>query len=215
MPEGVARWCFGLRFAQMRSYTGPSRVFVVKASSAFVKPDLNIKALASYGRLDVVARAAIAALSTRRGPRPDTVFYAVLEGSTKPVTVEFRGWEVPGRALASEAQVGEVLRALARGMSVPGASIVECDFKRLVLRLLSSLGPTRIFYMHEHGVDISQVELGEPAAFILGDHKGVERSVEQWLKDLGVRWLSLGPTPYFTEHCITYVHAVLDRAPVV
>jgi len=193
----------------------PSRIFVVKASTAVAKPDLNARALASYGRLDVVARAAIAAISTKRGPRRDTAFYAVLEGSAKPLTVEFRGWEMPERAFASEAEVGEALRALLRGLRVPGVRIVERDFKQLVMHLVSSLGLSRVFYMHEHGVDVLRVALSEPAAFILGDHRGVEREVEQWLRGVGIRWLSLGPTPYFTEHCITYIHAFLDGIPVV
>jgi len=193
----------------------PLRIFVVKASTAVVKPEMNVRALASYGRLDVVARAAIAALSTKRGPRRNTALYAVLEGSTKPLTVEFRGWEMPERALSSEAGVGETLRAVLRGLTVPGVKIAERDFKRLIVELVHSLGLSRVFYLHEKGVDISRAALSEPAAFILGDHKGVERDAEQWLTEIGICWLSLGPTPYFTEHCITYIHARLDGIPVV
>lgn len=187
-----------------------SRIFVVKASSAFVHPNLNIEALASYGRLDVVARAAIAAVSTRRGPRRNVLLYAVLEGGPQPLTFELRGWEMPPQPILSESHVGAMLKALLRGCAVPGARIHETCFREVVTQLISSLGPSNTYYMHEQGTDVSRVALKEPAAFILGDHKGVERATEQWLKSIGTRWLSLGSTPYFTEHCITYVHALLD-----
>lgn len=190
------------------------RIFVVKASSAFVSTDLNAQALASYGRLDVIARAAIAALSTRQGPRRDALFYAVLEGGARPVAIELRGWEMP-RAFLSEAEIGELLRALASGRRVPGANIFEADFRELVSGLTRSPAPINVFYMHEEGTDISHIELKPPVAFILGDHRGVDPETERWLKSLGIRWLSLGPTPYFTEHCIAFVNAVLDGAIAV
>lgn len=198
----------------MKSVAGslqrPLRIFVVKASSAFTNLNLNIEALASYGRLDVVARAVIAAFSMRQGLRRDTLFYAALEGASKPIVLELRGWEMLPRPILSETEVGAILRSLMQGREVPGARMYEACFREVVVSLVSLLGASSVFYLHEQGVDISSVMLKEPVAFILGDHKGIEHATEQWLRSIGIRWISLGRIPYFTEHCVTFVHAVLD-----
>lgn len=198
----------------MRALAGLSqrtrRIFVVKASLAHTSPKINVSTLSSHGRLDVVARATIAALSTRRGSRDDTLFYAVLEGlPNPPVTIELKGWELP-KALVSEAEVGTIIRDLLRGTGVEGAAAYGLGFRELVSAICTELGRDSVFYMHERGVDVGSARVEERAAFILGDHLGVDAESERWLEEQGIAWLSLGPTPYFTEHCITFIHSLLD-----
>ncbi len=190
--------------------TGCARAFVVKASQAYVSCTMEPRALAPYGRLDVVARAAIAALSTRRGLRRDTRFYAVLEGCRPgPLTLELDGGSMD-RVLLSEGDFGELVRDLACGVAIRGAALYEGGFRELVNRLVREWGRERVFYMHERGVDVSEVEIRPPAAFILGDHMGLEPAAEGWLRSLGTAWVSVGATAYFTEHVITFIHALLD-----
>lgn len=191
------------------------RIFVVKASMAVTSPDFNPAGLASAGRMDVVARAAIAALSLKSGVREDVLFYAVLEGPPRPpVTIELRGWELR-RLPLSEAEVGLLIQKLLRGEAVEGVVARKTGFREVVLGLLKCLGVSRVIYLHEHGVDIESLELGGRLAMILGDHRGVDSATESWLRSLGIRWVSLGPTPYFTEHCITYVNHLLDESKAV
>ncbi len=186
------------------------RIFLVKASTAITSPDFSITGLASAGRMDVVARAMIAALSLRSGVRKDVLFCAVLEGPPKPpVTIELRGWELERMPL-SEAEVGLLIQKLLRGETVGGAAVRRIGFKEVVLGLLEHLGVSCVVYLHERGIDVASLELGERLAMILGDHKGVDPTTEGWLKSLGVKWVSLGPTPYFTEHCITYMNYLID-----
>lgn len=187
------------------------RIFILKASSAVTSPDFGPAGLASAGRMDVVARAAIAALSLRSGVRRDAVVYAVLEGPPKPpVTIEFRGWELKCLPL-SEAELGLLIRKLLRGEAVRGAVAWRSSFREVVLQLLERMGVDHVIYLHEHGVDVSTIELGGKLAMILGDHRGIDPATEDWLRSLGVRWVSLGPTPYFTEHCIALMNYLLDE----
>lgn len=186
------------------------RIFVVKASQSYIDCSMKPTALASYGRLDVVARAAIAALSTRKGPRRDTVFWALLEGcKPKTLALKLNG----GKLMAmpnSEAEFGELLRLLSCGISIEGAALLEMRFVDLVTELVKTFGKDNVYYMHEEGVDISAIKIGPNAAFILGDHVGVDAQTEEWLRFLEVSWVSLGLRPYFTEHVITFIHALMD-----
>ncbi|MEM4501244.1 MAG: hypothetical protein QW512_03845 [Thermofilaceae archaeon] len=185
------------------------RVFIVKANQAYVDSSMNINALSSYGRLDVVARSAIAALIDRAGVRKDTVFYAVLEGRSKPFVLELDG-ENLGTRFESEAEFGILVRQVVCGTPTRGVVVYNFTFEDLVLSLLKAYGKENVYYLHELGLDVSMLRLKEGSAFILGDHKGIDAQTERWLKSQGITWLSLGSTPYFTESCITFIHAVLD-----
>lgn len=191
------------------------RIFVVKASQAYVDRSMNSRALASYGRLDVIARSAIAALIARKGVRCDAAFYAVLEGQKpKPLVIGLDG-ERLSTVFTSEVEFGQLVRRALRGELKGEIELYETRFTDLVSTLLKRLGRKRAYYLHELGVDILQLKLEPHAMFILGDHTGMDTQTEEWLRRLGVTWVSLGPTPYFTEHCITFVHAVLDGHPIL
>lgn len=187
------------------------RVFIVKASLAHTGGKINAGALASYGRLDVVARAMLAALSLRTGNRSDTVFYAVLEGPPRPpVTVEVRGWELK-HSIKSEGDVGDLLLRLFSGHYLEGVYTWEIGFKELVSELVREFGSKKVVYLHEAGEDISGLSLEDRIALLLGDHRGIDRETEAWIKSLGLRWFSLSPQPYFTEHCISFINYLLDE----
>jgi len=189
------------------------RVFIVKASRAYIDCSLRGRALASYGRLDVVARAAIAALITRRGVRRDVIFCAVLEGQKPaPLLLEIDGEKLHSR-FESEADFGELLRRVYCGERESGVDLYESSFAELVRTVVNVLGKEAVYYLHEDGVDITGLRVAPHSAFILGDHLGVDPETERWLRrELGLRWVSIGPLPYFTEHCITFVQALLDGA---
>ncbi|MCS7105201.1 MAG: hypothetical protein NZ954_06530 [Thermofilaceae archaeon] len=185
------------------------RIFIVKASLAQIDANVNVKALATYGRLDIIARASISAISTRHGPRYDSLFYAVFEGQpSHPIVMELKGWELK-RPLLSEVDVGTMIKDALRGHTVD-ACFYEISFQELVGKAVAELGVHNVFYLHESGKDIRNFAFDQRSCFILGDHTGVDNKTERWLKELGVSWLSLGSTSYFTEHCITYLNGVLD-----
>ncbi|MEM1508994.1 MAG: hypothetical protein QXY49_06115 [Thermofilaceae archaeon] len=187
------------------------RVFAVKASLACSGGKINAKALASHGRLDVVARAILAALSLRAGTRLDTVFYATLEGLPHPpITIEVRGWELK-HPIGSEEDIGNLLSRLFLGHHIEGVDAWEMSFKELVSELVNSFGSKQVIYLHEAGEDISNLSLEGKIAVLLGDHKGIDRKTETWIKFLGIRWFSLSPQPYFTEHCISFINYLLDE----
>lgn len=187
------------------------RVFAVKASHAHTGGKINARALASHGRLDVVARAILAALSLRTGTRLDTVFYAVLGGPPRPpITIEVRGWELK-HPIGSEEDIGNLLLKLFSGNHIEGIDAWEMSFEELVSELVHEFGSKRVIYLHETGEDITNLSLGDKIAVLLGDHKGIDKKTEAWINFLGIRWFSLSPQPYFTEHCISFINYLLDE----
>ncbi|RLE67864.1 MAG: tRNA (pseudouridine(54)-N(1))-methyltransferase TrmY [Thermoprotei archaeon] len=190
------------------------RAFLVKASSAVTAPHFRPEGLASYGRMDVVARSAIAALRVREGVRRNVVFYAVLEGPPKPpILLEFRGAELDSIPL-SEVEVGWLIKKALEGVSIRGVYVRRMGFRDVVLELLEILGRENVVYLHEDGLDLAHVRLSRDVAMILGDHRGLDYESERWLESLGLRWVSLGPIPYFTDQCIIFANYVLDRVEI-
>ncbi len=173
--------------------------FVVKAQSAWTGP-VRARGLASAGRIDVVARSLMAALS--QPLRKSTLFASVLEGPpSPPLTLIADGAEAsPPR---SEREFAELYNTLLASRKVAGYAVTKLGFEKLV-RELEEAGYA-VYYLHERGDDIRRVNIQFPAAFILGDHIGLDRAAERFLEAHGVPRVSLGPIPYFTSHCIILV----------
>lgn len=188
------------------------RSYLVKASQALTSPDLSVESLASCGRLDVVARSMIAALTTRRGVREDTVFYAILEGPPNPpVLLKVDGASLEENLL-SEADAGRLIAAALSGEDVPGVAVSRTGFTTVIRRLVAEHGVDRVAYLHEGGVDCSRIDLRTIELFVAGDHLGLDSASERHLDKLGVRRVSVGPRVYFTEHCIAFINFLLDSA---
>ncbi len=189
------------------------RVFLVKASRAVTAPTFTLRSLASAsGRMDVIARSVVAAFSALR---PEMVtFEAVLEGPPNPpLTIRFEGASIP-RFPRSEGEAGAMILDALSGRPPPGVTVVRRGFRRVVLDHASE--GHYLIYMHEAGEDIrpllpALVRRGS-VVFILGDHLGLDPDSESFLDGLGIPRVSLGPTPYFTSHCIAIVNEELDRA---
>lgn len=173
--------------------------FVVKANNAWTRP-VGARRLASAGRLDVVARALIAASSSPVSRY--TLFIAVLCGPPSPPVALVADCSKLA-PLTSETEFAEALSRAYSGTPPPGLRLARAGFGD-VLRSLANAG-YRLYYLHEEGSDIRSLELGTPATFVLGDHIGLRREDEELLDSLGVPRVSLGPLPYFTSHCITLV----------
>ncbi len=189
------------------------RVFLVKASKACTSSNFNIKSFAgSSGRLDVVARSILAALRLARGVRRNVIFLGVLEGPPNPPKL----LKVIGKELRklpeSEVEIARIFLRLFKGENVEGFYLENKGFRDVVLEFVQS-PCTVVYYLERDGVDIREVIFpkDKDLVFILGDHIGLDRDSELFLRKLGVRVISLGPKVYFTSHCITMVNEELDR----
>jgi tRNA pseudouridine-54 N-methylase len=66
-----------------------------------------------------------------------------------------------------------------------------------------------IFILEERGKDISKIEFGESALFILGDHIGLPKKDEKFLLKFGDK-ISLGKQRYLAASCIDIINYNLD-----
>lgn len=188
------------------------RTFLIKSSTARTEADFSLRDVAgSGGRLDVVCRSLIAALTRGDEVRRDAEVYAVLEGPpSPPKTVHVRGsmlTDVP----RSEVEVAELLFKLLSGEGVPGCSVVRKGLERLVKDL--ARGGARLYYLHEKGEPVDELPLptSGQVCFILGDQAGLSPNNEKFLEELKVERVSLGPKVYLSSHCITVINYELDR----
>jgi tRNA (pseudouridine54-N1)-methyltransferase len=194
------------------------RVFILKASIAHTDNKFNIKDLpGTSGRLDLVCRCILSALLLSNTHRVDTVFYAVLEGPPRPpLIIELDGEKIE-ELPRDELQVGLLLKEMLdpKRESFPsGFRLISKGFRELVEEQANK---SKIYYLHQSGSDInktlSEFQNAEKSqlAFILGDHIGFSQSDIEYLKEKGIKPLSLGLKEYLGSHCIFLVHEKLDR----
>lgn len=185
------------------------RVFVLHSNTAVTAPVFSPRTLATAGqRMDVVARAAMYALWDTGAPRSDTLFIAVLNGPpNNPLALYFSPFPIS----PSEERIGaEILKALS------GAHehiIMEQASTEAVVTKVKKSG-FRVVLLIENGREINSVNFSasEKYAFVVGDQIGFPASLLRKLRDLADFEVSLGPRSYLAEHCIAFIHEVLDAA---
>ncbi|MEM1659356.1 MAG: tRNA (pseudouridine(54)-N(1))-methyltransferase TrmY [Candidatus Jordarchaeales archaeon] len=181
------------------------RAFIVVALTARSSPGFSLKNLpGSSGRLDVVCRCLVAALTGAGGVRRDTLFCAVLDEGASALIVE--GWKV-GTVPRSELGVARVLRRVFAGERVDGFRLERAGFREVVGMVAGGLP---LFYLHEEGAPLWSVDLPVDAAFVLGSHLDLPPEYEDVLGGLGAVRVSLGPRRYLASHCVTLVHHEID-----
>ena len=183
-----------------------NRVFLIKASKAFTAPIFTSRSLTSAGRIDVIVRSIISALTPVH--RYETAIVAILEGPPNPpLLLVVAGNEVEDIPL-SEREMGEIILKVLNGNKINGFYLAKISFKKIILQIISILRG-KVLYMHEEGKDFRYMK--EFKVFVLGDHLGIDKDTEVFMENLGIPKASLGPLPYFTSHCITLIHEELDR----
>lgn len=65
-----------------------------------------------------------------------------------------------------------------------------------------------VYYLHESGVDVSRVRMGRDSLIVVGDHDGLSRGDEEFLRGRAL-WVSIGPKPYLSWFCAAYMAARL------
>nr|MDO8081552.1 tRNA (pseudouridine(54)-N(1))-methyltransferase TrmY [Candidatus Freyarchaeota archaeon] len=193
-------------------------MFILKASNAHTDNKFTVKDLpGTSGRMDLVCRCILSALLLSNTHRVDTVFYAVLEGPPRPpLIIELDGEKIE-ELPREELQVGLVLKEMLdpKIESFPsGFRLVKRGFRELVEEQAKK---SKIYYLYQSGNDVNKTlnELKNAEkpqiAFILGDHIGFNQNDIEYLKEKGIKPLSLGLKEYLGSHCIFLVHEKLDR----
>jgi tRNA (pseudouridine54-N1)-methyltransferase len=195
---------------------------LLKASDARTSADFNLRDLpSSSGRLDVVCRCAIASLLENELIRKDTIFLASLEGPPNPpLTLRFDGGMLTNLPF-SEIGVAKDLKRMLENLSRQstknahreGLDVERRSFIESVEYQLEISKPSRLYYLHEGGSDIRDLDMDPDTSciFALGSNKGLTAEDEKVLDRLDAQRISVGPISYLSSQVITLVHNELDR----
>jgi tRNA (pseudouridine54-N1)-methyltransferase len=170
------------------------------------RTDSKFTSLSDAGRLDVVQECVVASLFLSHGIRKNAIFHAILSGPPNPplhvkvdgatlhdVRTDQKTWE-------------QILKKVFSGKMHPGITTNRTSFETLIK---TKANESQIYVLEEGGKDISQVSIGENPVFILGDHVGLPKKVEDFALRYGEK-ISLGKQPYLAASCITVLNYLLD-----
>jgi tRNA (pseudouridine54-N1)-methyltransferase len=170
------------------------------------RTDSNFTSLHDAGRLDIVYECAVASLFLSHGIRKNVTFHAILSGPPHPplhakvdgatlhdVRTDQKTWE-------------QILKKVLSGKTHPGITTGRTSFETLI-KIKANESP--IYVLEEGGKDISKATIGENPIFVLGDHVGLPKKVEDFALRYGEK-ISLGKQPYLAASCITVLNYLLD-----
>jgi tRNA (pseudouridine54-N1)-methyltransferase len=170
--------------------------------------DSNFRNLHDAGRLDIVYECTVASLFLSHAIRKNVVFNAILSGPpTPPVHLRMEGATL--HDVRTDQQTWEkILRKILGGKTHPGIAKDKTSFEAL-LKIKAKTSGTAIYVLEEKGKNISEIELEENAMFILGDHIGLPKTVENFALRYAKK-ISLGKQPYLAASCITILNYLMD-----
>lgn len=181
------------------------REFVVY--SRMGRTDSSWTNLHDAGRLDIVYECLIASLFLSHAIRRDVTFHAILNGPPRPpLHLEVNGESLHDVRTDQETWEKILKKVLAYGEH-PGVRLSKESFEALIK---AKAEKAQIYVLEEGGKDIFEVEIGENPVFVLGDHVGLPRKVEDFALRYGEK-ISLGKKPYLAATCITILNYMLDR----
>ncbi|MBT0158475.1 hypothetical protein G4O51_00655 [Candidatus Bathyarchaeota archaeon A05DMB-2] len=161
------------------------------------------------GRLDIVHECVVAGIFLSHGIRRNTTFHAVLNGPPNPpLRIEIRGESLYDARTDIDTWQSILKKAIA-GKQHPGIAVDKTGFEALVKAKAQN---SRVYVLEEGGKNVADIDLAEPAVFILGDQVGLPRKAEVYALRYGEK-ISLGKQPYLAAHCITILNYLLDRQP--
>lgn len=205
-----------------------SRVFVLLGQKAIPSPEFSLDDVpGTSGRLDVLLRAARAALLVSHGIRRDTVVYLVLGGgddTRHPRTVRLTGANVEFIRPDERNLAALVKKTLAAILTFPtpttfvdfrqGVAIAN-DGLTAVLEDLPPAGAVPRYILDERGADVRDAKLGPEGVFFVGDHLGFAPDARAALAASGLAEtaaLRVGPVSLHADDAVAIVGNELDRA---
>lgn len=181
------------------------REFIVYSRKG--RTDSNFVDLREAGRLDLLHECIVASLFLSHGLRRDVTFHASLGGPPRPpLHVKIEG-ETLYDVRTDQQTWKEVFRKILSGKPHPGITVDKTSFEAFVK---AKANEASIYVLEEDGKDINKVSLDESSVFVLGDHIGLPKTVENFTLRYGEK-LSLGKQPYLAASCITIINYLLDR----
>lgn len=181
------------------------REFILFSRMGSTSP--KFRNLHDAGRLDIVYECAVASLFLSHGIRKNVVFHALLSGSPSP-PLHITVYGAALRDVRTDQGTWEkILRKILSGGQHPGITVDKTSFEALIKEKAEE---GVIYVLEEGGKDIFDVKVSENCIFILGDHVGLPKKVEDFALRYGEK-ISLGKQPYLAASCITILNYLLDR----
>ena len=192
------------------------RRFIVLGHRAITSADFKLDDLCgSTGRLDILLRCVNSAFFLSHGVRRDVEITLMLLGEPNPPkTIRINGTEVKylnpdERSTAALIRNALLQKGEGERRCSPGIYVSERDYQEVLSNISKD---SQIFYLKEEGEDIRTVsQLPEDCTFVLGDDQDLTEAEEEILMSYEPTKVSLGPTSYHADHCITLVNNELDR----
>ncbi len=195
----------------------PRTHFVIVGAKSSASPDFRLDDLpGTSGRLDVLLRCVRAALLVSHGVRREVAVYLVLLGGpAAPRAVRVTGAEArflrpDERSLATLVKKSLAAPRTGAGFVTvrPGVAVADGGLDVV----LDDLGDAALWLLDEGGDDLRDVALGsDPAAFVLGDHTGLDATARARLDARGARRVRVGPVSVHADDVVAIVTNELDR----
>jgi tRNA (pseudouridine54-N1)-methyltransferase len=173
--------------------------------------DSNFRNLHDAGRLDVVHECIIASLFLSHGLRRNVTFNATLSGPpTPPLHLEIDGQTLFDVRTDQGTWEG-ILRKALSGKTHPGISVKKASFESI---LKEKAEDHEIYVLEERGEDLEAIDMTDSSVFVLGDHIGLPKTVEDFALRYGKK-VSLGKQPYLAASCITILNFLMDKRNIM
>jgi tRNA (pseudouridine54-N1)-methyltransferase len=162
--------------------------------------------LRDAGRLDIVHECIVASLFLSHGFRKNVTFHAVLNGPpTPPVHLKIDGATLHDVRTDQETWK-EILKKVLARKAHPGITIDRSSFEAL---LKAKARENSVYILEEGGKNVNSISLNEDSVFVLGDHIGLPKTVENYGLRYGEK-ISLGKQPYLASSCINILNYLID-----
>ena len=159
------------------------------------------------GRLDITYECIVASFFLSHGLRKNVTFHSILNGPPNPplhlqidgaklfdVRTDVWTWQ-------------KILKKVISGKPHPGITTRKRSFESL---LKEKAKDKKIFVLEEGGKKIDITDFSSDSVFVLGDHIGLPKKVENFALRYGEK-ISLGKKPYLAASCITILNYLLDH----
>lgn len=175
-------------------------------------PDFSLDDLpGSAGRLDVLCRCVTAGLLTSHGIRSNTEVIVVVQDE---LVIRFAGDEVRRLQPDERSTAARFRDALDAADEAIGSIVVDVSpgvtVQRGDLETAVAGAPGRLVRLHGDGTALPETDLGEPATFVLSDHRSFTDSDDRILEAAGAESVSVGPLAIHADQAITVAHNFLD-----
>jgi len=191
------------------------RNFIIFSRKGVTSPDFSLNDLpGSGGRMDLVCRCVNSALWISHGVRDDTNIYIVLNGPPDPpITIVFKGNSIK-RVSPDERNIASWIKkaiASARGKEWTKVQDGILSSKKSFQDVIRELKDNPIYVLHENGKFLDEIEIKKNPVFVLGDHIGLPKKEEFFVKRFNCEKISLGKISYLASHCITIMNYEMDK----